>query len=567
MQGKRNKIAINIIISFTITLLFFGYIITRYNFNLASDDAQMRAIASGALTGKPDAHLVYMKYILGKVIVLLYDLFPEYNCYGIFFICMFMVVMTIYLFWLLQRKQIFPVVIVLGISVICILPMMLELNFTYSATIVGSLALFLIICEENKTIWKNTGISLLLWLCFCIRDSVFCVILSFVCLHEFYQIWLESSSIKEIIPKYLKKYMICIILVLVTIIIENVAYASDEWNLYNHYNGHRSAIVDYSDWPSYETHQKLYKDNGIDEYTYELLDYSRLTIPNVDMYKLVESVDDVLEQEKSNISFKTKFVTTCYTMYNDMFSRDYSITNFIISFLLGISLIYCCEKDSEKYMYLKIVFAFSGYLFMWFYLTYIGRPLKRVILSIQLVLMIFLLAEIYNTKRTVMKTNALFLIKMIIVLVGGFMAVNSLNLANDQSVAIAKMNYDIHQISDYCKQHSDNVYFVKSSTYAFEQGNNWKNKSISCNVIYPGGWITNSPLFYEQLAANKISNPFDELAYKEKAFFISDNHEIPDIIKNYYNSFNNECAYVVTDQIDNGKMLYDKMFIYKFLCK
>lgn len=46
----------------------------------------MRAIASGALTGKPDAHLVYMKYMLGKVIVLFYKLFPKYNCYGIFFL-------------------------------------------------------------------------------------------------------------------------------------------------------------------------------------------------------------------------------------------------------------------------------------------------------------------------------------------------------------------------------------------------------------------------------------------------------------------------------------------------
>ena len=218
-------------------------------------------------------------------------------------------------------------------------------------------------------------------------------------------------------------------------------------------------------------------------------------------------------------------------------------------------------------MDLKIVFAILGYIFMWFYLTYIGRPLKRVLLCIQLVLIIFLLAEIYNEKRTMIKTNAFIPLKMIVVLVGAFMVVNALNLVNDQSVAIEKTNHDIHQISDYCGQHGENVYFVKNSTYAFDQENSWQNKSMSSNVIYPGGWITNSPLFKSQLDVNKISNPFDELVSNEKAFYISDNHEIPDIIMNYHNRFNNECAYVVTDQIDNGQMLYDKMFIYKFLRK
>lgn len=47
-----------------------------------NDDTTMKAIASGAMSGSPDGHLIFVKYALGVVIALLYRLFGEIDWYG-----------------------------------------------------------------------------------------------------------------------------------------------------------------------------------------------------------------------------------------------------------------------------------------------------------------------------------------------------------------------------------------------------------------------------------------------------------------------------------------------------
>ena len=68
MFDKRvfNKKTTDILISIGIVGAFFAIMLSRYTFTLQSDDAQMRAIASGAFTGHTDGHLVFMKYVLGS---------------------------------------------------------------------------------------------------------------------------------------------------------------------------------------------------------------------------------------------------------------------------------------------------------------------------------------------------------------------------------------------------------------------------------------------------------------------------------------------------------------------
>ena len=145
MFDKRvfNKKTADILISIGIVGAFFAFMLSRYTFTLQSDDAQMRAIASGAFTGHTDGHLVFMKYVLGVFISSLYNVFPEYNCYGIFFFGLIAGVMVLYCTYFLEERSYFQAMLFAALFIIIIIPLILELNFTYSAVIVGSLLYFI----------------------------------------------------------------------------------------------------------------------------------------------------------------------------------------------------------------------------------------------------------------------------------------------------------------------------------------------------------------------------------------------------------------------------------------
>ena len=75
--------------SFVLSLAFsafYGFIIYKaIGFLYAiGDDVIMRDIASGAFTGRPDGHLIFVKYALGFILSRFYLLNPQVDWYGFF---------------------------------------------------------------------------------------------------------------------------------------------------------------------------------------------------------------------------------------------------------------------------------------------------------------------------------------------------------------------------------------------------------------------------------------------------------------------------------------------------
>ena len=411
MFDKRvfNKKTADILISIGIVGAFFAFMLSRYTFTLQSDDAQMRAIASGAFTGHTDGHLVFMKYVLGVFISSLYNVFPEYNCYGIFFFGLIAGVMVLYCTYFLEERSYFQAMLFAALFIIIIIPLILELNFTYSAVIVGSLALFYQIIDNYNSKKSKVFFVLSLWLCYCIRYEVFFMMLPFLLLDVVYKAILHTSDRKVFIKEVAKPYLCVLILLLITVIVEKTAYSSEEWRKFIEYNNNRTQVIDYSDWPGYAENQDMYLKYGIDENKYELLDYSRLSISGVDMESLMNDVVKVLKQEKTVQEIKNNLITACYQMYNGFFGKEYSLVNIIIVALLSACLMFGLINNNSKYYIWKIILSYIGYLLIWFALVYAGRPIFRVCVSLQIVMLIFLCGEfIKNWKIAVRCENILY---------------------------------------------------------------------------------------------------------------------------------------------------------------
>ena len=567
MFDKRvfNKKTADILISIGIVGAFFAFMLSRYTFTLQSDDAQMRAIASGAFTGHTDGHLVFMKYVLGVFISSLYNVFPEYNCYGIFFFGLIAGVMVLYCTYFLEERSYFQAMLFAALFIIIIIPLILELNFTYSAVIVGSLALFYQIIDNYNSKKSKVFFVLSLWLCYCIRYEVFFMMLPFLLLDVVYKAILHTSDRKVFIKELAKPYLCVLILLLLTVIVEKTAYSSEEWRKFIEYNNNRTQVIDYSDWPGYAENQDMYLKYGIDENKYELLDYSRLSISGVDMESLMNDVVKVLKQEKTAQEIKNNLITACYQMYNGFFGKEYSLVNIIIMALLSACLVFGLLTNNSKYYIWKMILSYIGYLLMWFALVYAGRPIFRVCVSLQIVMLIFLCGEfIKNWKIAVRCVDKVTGLKTFCIGVTAFLIFNVLNIANDKSIDHKKIINDQTTISKYCEKYSNHVYFVHGSEYAFSQDNSLKNVSMSNNVIYPGGWITNSPLFKEQINNHGIQDVFDDLISADNVYYIDKNEKQCDIILKYYNSMEKLSLYKAVDSVGDNYQILEPLKVYQF---
>lgn len=568
MFDKRvfNKKTADILISIGIVGAFFAFMLSRYTFTLQSDDAQMRAIASGAFTGHTDGHLVFMKYVLGVFISSLYNVFPEYNCYGIFFFGLIAGVMVLYCTYFLEERSYFQAILFAALFIIIIIPLILELNFTYSAVIVGSLALFYQIIDNCNSKKSKVFFVLSLWLCYCIRYEVFFMMLPFLLLDVVYKAILHTSDRKVFIKELAKPYLCVLILLLLTVIVEKTAYSSEEWRKFIEYNNNRTQVIDYSDWPGYTENQDMYLKYGIDENKYELLDYSRLSISGVDMESLMNDVVKVLNQEKTAQEIKNNLITACYQMYNGFFGKEYSLVNIIIVALLSACLVFGLINNNSKYYIWKIILSYIGYLLMWFALVYAGRPIFRVCMSLQLVVFVFLCGELTCIQRnTVIMKEKKRLIEWFGVVLVGIVLFNTLNVANDKTVDNKKVLSNQRELSDYCKEYKNYVYFVHGSQYAFDRNNSLKNIAINSNIIYPGGWITNSPLFMEQMQINNVTDVFEDLLKKNNVYYIDNNDKALEKIIAYYNdAYQNDVKYKKIDHIGQEDGIFGVLYVYEF---
>ena len=67
--GKKARVGIAFLLSFLIMALYFVVVYQKIPFIYdINDDVAMRNVAAGVITGEPDAHLIFVKYILGLVI-------------------------------------------------------------------------------------------------------------------------------------------------------------------------------------------------------------------------------------------------------------------------------------------------------------------------------------------------------------------------------------------------------------------------------------------------------------------------------------------------------------------
>lgn len=81
MENKTDKK--KLLIPILITFIYFGLLFLIYNFTYSEEDAWFSASFSGKYNGTPDAHVIWMRYIIGTIIGFFYKINAGLNWYAI----------------------------------------------------------------------------------------------------------------------------------------------------------------------------------------------------------------------------------------------------------------------------------------------------------------------------------------------------------------------------------------------------------------------------------------------------------------------------------------------------
>jgi hypothetical protein len=314
----------------------------RYESN---DDVMMLCIASGAYTGTPDPHLVYINYIYGVFLVFLYKLFPSLEWYTVIFCILHVISLSIISWAILKKgKPLLHKAIFLLLLYIFELRIVLFFQFTTTAGLCAFAGLLLIL--ENKNIKLMLLGMLLFLLGFLIRDNL-AIFLYILFLPVFVYELITSRVCKYIVP-----VLICCFIggfIFKTVHVQ--MYKSDaQWSYYRDYNRARSSLNDRS--------------NRIDAYNHLPKSVSKESFYLfLNFFADGKIIDIENLQQINNSLVKDSYISKLGNIYKS-FRRHARILSIVFFMCVGGILI--CLKNKEKrwllVFYLVYYFGLLGIL-------------------------------------------------------------------------------------------------------------------------------------------------------------------------------------------------------------
>ncbi|WP_375438109.1 hypothetical protein [uncultured Hymenobacter sp.] len=379
-----------ILTSLAVTSLV-AFLPTRFEEN---DDICMLLIASGSYGGAPEAHLVFINYIYGLGLKLLYSITAEIEWYTLVFLLLHTISLSIILFVIIKGKAAKYLKLV-NILLFCILEsqILLHLQFTTTAAIVSLAGIVLML--EKQGYRKGLGIA------FCVIGSLIRLEVSFLVLFISFPFYIkeaiEASKASASIRLAIGYFSVCIMLIGSFEYVDQASYSHENgWKAYKEYNKLRGEI---NDNPNAKT-LKSKLPPGIRSVDYALL-MKFFQDSNVIDIESLSKINNAI----AHISFtdKLKNVPASLTFY-----KKYLAFIGVALFILFINL----YKASER---IAIVLTVLAFMITIVFVSFIGVLKYRVMLSVLFPLLFVFyrttnsLGYTYATKALVVVLSALCL--------------------------------------------------------------------------------------------------------------------------------------------------------------
>jgi hypothetical protein len=479
-----------------------------------NDDAMMLSIVSGGYTGTPDGHMIYMAYPLSGLMALLYRLIRGIPWFPLFITSCYGAAAAGIWYRLLPQKgkarhRLLTAGLLLGGSLLFLLPGYIGLHYTLTAAILGGAGLVWLLTEigsgsVREFVRDQVGTLVYLFFCCMVRKQVFYLILPFLGVAIIWNILRTKREHRTSILHGCCLFLgiLCAGLLLIWVC-NKIAYRGQDWNNYEAYNESRTNLYDYSGLLEYDTHQQTYDDLDISKTQYLLMEnYDLMLDPEINSFMMDELAKSYMEVNWGANATWQRIITAVWEYRQCLlFRRDmpYSLAVFTGYALLAL----LCIIYRRFAQLLLTAATVMGRSLIWLFLFYQGRFPERVTISLYLIELLLLSGLLSSIVRdNVKKVKFLFPLGIILLLClsGGIC------MTLPKVWGAAKENVEVQEewvyLQDYFRNHPDTFYLldVYSVTPYTDQPLVPGSKTFE-NWMLLGGWITASPTAAQKLAA------------------------------------------------------------------
>lgn len=508
-----------------------------------NDDVTMRGILSGACTGVPDGHAVYMKYPLTGLLAGLYRLTGKWGVFvpwfdlflagcillagaGILARCMEAA-------WEKQARvrtvaAFFGILLFAGL----LLPHYLYMHYTVVAAILAGGALFLWVTGPGRALPL-----LLLGLCYLVRSQVFYLALPFLLVAVLDRGLdtvsrrdrkldsvsrrdrkLDSVSWRD--GKLAAGIPLAVLAVMVAVFwgMDRIGYGSEEWQSYREYNDSRTKLYDYTDFLSTDRYQQRYEELGLSWEQFQVLThYDTVLDQKIDARVLDQTVTrlDSLRGEE----VRDGYLRQCLVSYYRHVRYDGRPYSLVWAGCYGMLLLLLAgQKRWDRLLLLGALAA--GRSLIWVYLIARGRFPERIWLSLYLMELCLLLGMALREsigcreawrgsgKRWICG-GAIFLGLALLCLT----AVGLLLQTSDRVNAQQRKQDEWNLLTERLEADEDTFYLMDVFSAVAYAGELYKKDSEQIMLL--GGWLTQSPLVQRRLAVYDAADGAQALRHEQ----------------------------------------------------
>lgn len=524
-----------------------------------NDDLYMRAFVSGAYIGRPDAHMIFMGYPLGVVLSILYRIRRNIDWYGVYLIfChFFCLALCLYRMISLKKSRRLQIVGVVGFlltfSAIWLFRAVV-LTFTTTAAILCATTIFWyasVDFSRNK-IFEYGILALLVGLDFCTRSKMAYMMVPlagvvFLYKNREHGQWREWRNWKPAV--------LVLLLLGVLVLVERMAYQGADWRYYDRFNTLRSDLFDYYGFPEYKENEEFYQSIGMSEDLETAIEQYSLILDERINAESLQAMKDKSVEIRREKALGEELLRTARVIVSNWFSLEYFPLNYA-GMLLGILLAVYLVQRKDWLSLAWYGFAWFALLCVWFYLAYQGRFPARIGFSLHIFAFMIetsFLWILYHEGR-LHCSRWLYCAGLVVIAAG---AVYGFLTTSRYAHSAYSKNESYHEVLDYCEARNTNFYFMDVFSFSLYTDNfQLFLPSNEKNYMRFGDWMAYSPLYYEKLSHNGITNIVDALVHKDNVYLIARDDADIQYLKRYMKEQNSRYTYVVSDVIQKDGFIF-----------
>lgn len=538
-QEKKCSIRSSLFISFFMSAVCYIIIYKCFPMVYAiNDDVAMRDIASGAFSGEPDAHLIFIKYVLGILLSGMYRIFPGYDWYGFLMTGLIGLCLGILLYRglsdIVSRKKKIAYLLAVLVLFICVgLQHLVIFQWTMTAGVTGATGVFLFYTSSEKNKLKNileeiTAVILLI-LTFCIRsDVLFMVVPAAAICYLFKYVKISRRGRRKFHIQHVWFWILLIGGCTVVIFIEKSAYRSEEWKKYQAFNNSRSEVYDFYGIPDFEENQDFYKSIDMGEPEVQALEnYSLFLIDGIYEYKMEEIAEYAKDRVEKDGIIK-RLGKGMQGIYADFKLDIYAPLSWLAAAVCIFAVLLCWRRKSRQFY---LLFACMGIqLLLWCYLGLQGRIVERVSFSMHFYMLLlagailykeFMEGRAWDSGIWVWTRESNFLVSsLVIVLV--VVALLEWDEVKQEALQKVERNQENVELCNYLEEHKENVYLMHTySTSHYTDNFKIRKPAEFSNIVSLGDWQSFSPIEIRKREVLGILNARDALYTQENVYAVS----------------------------------------------